>query len=170
MMKYLLCVLGILASGWLHGQDFRGLAERRQPFVGTWQLVSVENSQADGSKSLPYGEHPVGLLVFTKGGEYALQILKAGRPKVVAGDKSKATAEENLALVQGSNSHFGRYSTDPYNHTICFYVQHAFYPNWDGYLQTRSYRIEKNILSYVVTNTTSGGSVTAKVVWKRKGK
>jgi hypothetical protein len=140
----------------------------KKQFVGTWSLVAVENTNADGTKTFPYGEDPVGLLVFSANGDYAIQILKAVRPKVAANDKNKATPEENAALVQGNNSHFGIYSVNQSERTITFNVQHAFYPNWEGDVQIRKYTPENNLLSYVVTNTTNGGAITAKVVWKKK--
>ena len=79
---------------------------KSEDFSGTWTLVAVENFNPDGSKTLPYGSNPVGLLVFSENGDYAIQILGASRPKIAAGDKNKATPEENRALVQGNNSHF----------------------------------------------------------------
>jgi hypothetical protein len=136
--------------------------------AGVWSLVSVENIDRDGSKTYPYGEQPQGMLVFTSNGEYAIQILKAARPKVSAKDKNKATPEENAALVQGNNSHFGSFSVDEKKRIIRFNIEHAFYPNWEGTVQERSYTLEHNMLKYVVTQTTNGGTVTAAVVWRRK--
>jgi len=140
----------------------------KKQFAGTWSLAAVENINPDSSKTLPYGENPQGLLVFEPNGDYAIQILKAVRPKVAANDKNKATPEENAALVQGNNSHFGEYSVDEAKHTITFKVEHAFYPNWEGTVQERSYTLENNLLRYIVTHTTNGGAITAVVVWKRK--
>lgn len=140
----------------------------KKQFVGVWSLVAVENINPDSSKTLPYGENPQGLLVFERDGDYAIQILKAVRAKVVANDKNKATPDENAALVQGSNSHFGQYSVEEARHTITFKVEHAFYPNWEGSVQDRLYTLENNVLRYVVTHTTNGGAITAVVVWKRK--
>ncbi len=137
-------------------------------FIGVWSLMVVENINPDGSKTLPYGEHPQGMLVFEPNGDYAIQILKADRPKVAANNKNKPTAEENAALVQGNNSHFGTYSVDEEKHMIAFKVEHAFYPNWEGVVQERSYVLENNVLRYVVTQTTNGGAATAVVIWKRK--
>ncbi len=142
--------------------------EIKNQLTGTWSLVAVENTDAGGNKTQPYGKNPVGLLVFTEDGEYAIQILKAVRPKVAANDKNKATPEENAALVQGNNSHFGTYAADTGKQTISFHVQHAFYPNWEGETQVRQYKLESNVLSYTVTNTTNGEAVTAVVVWKKK--
>lgn len=137
-------------------------------FVGVWSLVTVENINPDGSKTMPYGENPQGLLVFEPNGDYAIQILKAVRPKVGANDKNKATPDENAALVQGNNSHFGIYSVDDAKHILTFKVDHAFYPNWEGTIQTRSYTLENNVLRYVVTQTTNGGAITAVVIWRKK--
>jgi len=119
----------------------------KNQFVGTWSLVAVENTNADGTKAFPYGEDPVGLLVFSDNGDYAIQILKAVRPKVAANDKNKATPEENAALVQGNNSHFGIYSVNESEQAITFNVQHAFYPNWEANVQIRKYTLENNLLS-----------------------
>lgn len=144
------------------------LENKSEPITGVWSLAAVENINPDGSKTLPYGNDPNGLLIFDTSGRYAIQILKAIRPKVAAGDKNKATPEENAALVQGNNSHFGRYSVDETNRTITFQVEHAFYPNWEGTVQVRSYTMKDNELKYIVTQTTNGGAVTAVVVWRKK--
>ncbi|MEQ1798976.1 MAG: lipocalin-like domain-containing protein [Lacibacter sp.] len=167
-MKYLMISIFLLLLVSLHAQDNRPSKKVRKQFAGTWSLIAVENTNADGSKTLPYGESPVGLLVFTNEGDYAIQILKSVRPKVAANDKNKATNDENAALVQGNNSHFGSYTVDLMKRTITFNVQTAFYPNWEGTVQVRSFTLEDNTLSYIVTNTTNGGSITAKVVWKKK--
>lgn len=71
-------------------------------------------------------------------------------------------------LVQGSNSHFGHYTMDESEHTITFVVDNAFYPNWEGTVQKRSYTCSGDTLSYVVTHTTQGGgAVVAEVTWRR---
>jgi Lipocalin-like domain len=167
-MKYFIGAVFIMLFTALQAQDIRLSKKARKQFVGTWSLVTVQNTLSDGSKTFPYGKKPVGLLVFTDAGDYAIQILKAMRTKVASGDKNKALPEENTALVQGSNSHFGTYTVDLENHSILFNVQHAFFPNWEGNVQARSYTLENNVLSYVVTHTTNGGAITAIVVWKKK--
>lgn len=136
--------------------------------TGLWTLTAVENINPDGSKTLPYGSSPKGLLLFDQKGNYAIQILKAIRPKVEAGDKNKATQEENAAMVRGNNSHFGTYAVNKAAKTITFHIETAFFPNWEGTTQERFYTLSNNELKYIVTNTTNGGSVTAVVVWKRK--
>ena len=144
------------------------LPSMAQSLTGTWTLVSVDNIYPDSSRVHPYGDAPQGMLVFDSKGNYAIQILKAVRPKVASGDKNKATPEENAALVQGSNAHYGKYAVNESDHSITFNIEHASFPNWEGTAQKRSYTYSGNILKYVVTNTTQGGqSVIAEVVWKR---
>ncbi|NLR57466.1 lipocalin-like domain-containing protein [Chitinophaga polysaccharea] len=153
----------------VQGQDKKGMTiyKSQEQFWGTWSLISVENINADGSKVSPYGEHPAGMLIFTKTGKYAIQILKVNRNKVLANDKDKATTEENATLVRGNNSHFGTYTIDANKQIIVFNIQHAFYPNWEGVAQVRTYSLKNNLLTYTVTTPTSGGAAVAKVVWRK---
>ena len=136
--------------------------------TGLWTLVSVENSETDGTKTFPYGTNPKGSLFFDEKGNYAIQIYKNKRAKIISGDKNKCTPEENASIVQGSNSHFGKYEIDETNQTITFKIETASFPNWEGTIQKRFYTFIDNELKYVVTNTTQGGKlVTAEVVWKK---
>jgi hypothetical protein len=140
----------------------------KEQLVGTWTLLSVDNIYPDSSRIHPYGEAPAGILVFDAKGNYAIQILKTVRPKVASGDKNNCTQEEYAALVQGSNSHFGKYSVDEAGSTITFNIEHASFPNWEGTRQKRSYTYTGNEIRYVVTHTTQCGiAVIAEVAWRR---
>ncbi|WP_286965705.1 lipocalin-like domain-containing protein [Flavobacterium sp. UBA4854] len=143
-------------------------AQKKSDFLGSWTLVSVENTNSDGTKTLPYDTNPKGFLFFDEKGNYAIQIYKDKRAKIASGDKNKCTPEENATIVQGSNSHFGNYEIDEINRTITFIIKTASFPNWEGTIQKRSYTFINNELKYAVTNTTQGGkSVIAEVVWKK---
>ncbi|NML40390.1 lipocalin-like domain-containing protein [Chitinophaga sp. G-6-1-13] len=168
-MKNILYLVFTVSFYFAQGQSNTGTAihQEQQQLWGTWSLISVENTNADGSKISPYGEHPVGMLIFTSTGEYAIQILKANRSKVAANDKDKATPEENAMLVRGNNSHFGTYTIDENKQVIVFNIQHAFYPNWEGIAQVRTYSLKDNLLTYTVTTPTNGGAAVAKVVWRK---
>ncbi|KAF2332752.1 lipocalin-like domain-containing protein [Flavobacterium nitrogenifigens] len=160
-MKNVILILLLLILNSIH-------AQKKSEFSGSWTLVSVENTNSDGTKSLPYDTNPKGFLFFDEKGNYAIQIYKDKRAKIASGDKNKCTPEENAAIVQGSNSHFGKYQIDETNKTITFKIKTASFPNWEGTIQMRSYTFANNELKYAVTNTTQGGkSVTAEVVWKK---
>ena len=170
MLKKLLLLLFMVTS--VTAINAQKLRKKQQTkggkLAGLWSLVAVENVNPDGTKTLPYGSNPKGMMVLDPAGIYAIQILKAGRPKVVAGDKNQATPVENAALVQGNNSHFGHYEVNEAQNSITFKVEHAFYPNWEETVQKRQYTLNGDELKYIVTQTTNGGAVTAAVVWKRQ--
>jgi hypothetical protein len=162
----------LLVSGltfMLHAQNSNpSINSLQKQLIGTWTLISVANIYPDSSRVYPYGKDPQGLLMFDEKGNYAIQILKAVRPKVESGDKNKCTQEESTALVQGSNSHFGKYEVNEQRGTIRFIIEHAFYPNWEGTEQERFYTYTGNEIKYVVTSTTQGGQkVIAEVAWRR---
>jgi hypothetical protein len=135
--------------------------------TGTWTLVLVDNINPDGRRTQPYGEKPQGILIFDKDGNYALQILRTQRAKFVSGDKTKGTPDENRSLVLGSNSHFGRYSINAVDNTITFQIEHAFFPNWEGTEQKRSFTLSEKEFKYTVPTTTNGAGVSGEVIWKR---
>ncbi|THU38293.1 lipocalin-like domain-containing protein [Niastella caeni] len=169
-MKKIISLLLVLGSvSILYAQkDQPSKRSLQQQLIGTWTLLSVDNIYADGSRVHPYGENPQGLLIFDEKGNYAIQILKAVRPKIASGDKNKCTPEESAALVQGSNSHFGKYEVDEKGSSITFNIEHAFYPNWEGTRQKRIYTYTGDEIKYVVTHTTQGGQeVIAEVAWRR---
>jgi hypothetical protein len=139
----------------------------KSSLAGTWTLVLVDNVLPDGSRIHLYGAQPHGILMFDARGRYALQILSTGRPRFASNDKSKGTAEEYQAAMQGSNSHFGRYTVHD-DSTITFHIEHASFPNWEGTEQKRSFTLLGDELKYtVLTPTTGGAKATGEVIWKR---
>jgi hypothetical protein len=124
-MKNLIYILFILFFSVTYGQ--KPTIQIQNQLIGVWTLVLVENINEAGSKTKPYGDHPVGNLIFTDT-NYAIQILKANRPKIVANDKDKATPEEYKALVQGNNSHFGTYILDQDKRKLHLILNMLFIP------------------------------------------
>jgi len=142
-------------------------APAANPLVGTWTLVLVDNVLPDGSRVHLYGPHPSGLLMFDAGGRYGLQIVSAGRPTFAANDKSRGTADEYRAAVQGSNAHFGTYAVDEAQGTITFRIEHASFTNWEGTEQKRSFSLVGDHLKYTVPAPTTGGGAVGEVEWQR---
>lgn len=137
--------------------------------LGDWVLLRVDNLKPDGTRVPLYGDHPAGLLTFLPDGTYAIQIFRADRPRFASGDKARGTEAEYRAAGQGCNAHFGRYEADPAGGTLTFRIAHASFPNWEGTVQVRPYRLEGDRLVYTVPAPTSGGAVTGEVVWRRAG-
>jgi lysophospholipase L1-like esterase len=160
----------LLLATALRWGDAPGAPERsaaRNPLVGTWTLVLVDNVLPDGNRVHLYGPSPSGLLMFDAGGRYGLQIVSAGRPAFASNDKSRGTADEYQAAVQGSNAHFGTYAIDQATGTITFRIEHASFPNWEGTEQKRAFSIVGDHLKYTVPAPTTGGGAVGEVEWQR---
>lgn len=134
---------------------------------GTYQLVTVDNILADGSRVHLYGDHPQGVLIFDEHGYYSLQIYNPGQPKFAANDKSNGTDDENRAAIKGCNVHYGTYTLDTATGTITFNIAHALFPNWEGIQQKRPFTLTEDLFKYIVPSPTTGGAVTGEVVWKK---
>ena len=140
------------------------LAQTAQDLVGTWTLVSPINEQG-GSKTDTYGPHPKGILTVDAHGRYVLVIARADLPKVASNNRTRATPEENKAIVQGSVAHFGTFSVNAADQTITFKIETSLFPKWDGTEQKRPFTVTGDELTYTVPSASGGGTATA--VWKR---
>jgi hypothetical protein len=99
---------------------------------GTWTLVSIVNEQ-DGKKTDLFGPNPKGQMIMTADGHYSMIFLSANLPKFASNKRVKGTAEENQAVVQGSNSYFGRYKVvSEKEGTVSMTDEGGTFPNWDG--------------------------------------
>jgi hypothetical protein len=139
-------------------------AQTAQDLVGTWTPVSAINEQG-GDKTDTYGPQPKGILTVDANGRYVLVIARADLPKVASSNRTKATPEENKAIVQGSIAHFGTLSVNAADKTITFKIETSLFPKWDGTEQKRPFTVTGDELTYTVPSTSGGG--TATVVWKR---
>lgn len=140
-------------------------AAQGKNLVGAWTIVSSDNVDAAGKKTPIFGSDLRGSLIFTANGRYSLTLARAKLPKFASDNRNKGTAEENQAVVGGSLSHFGKYSTDDKDKSFTFLIETSTYPNWDGTTQKRSFTIKGDQLSYTTPAASGGGR--ADLVWKR---
>src|SRR5580765_5235282 len=77
-------------------------AQTMKSVAGTYSAVTVA----------AFGDKPRGQMILTPDGRYAIIVTRAKLAPVASGIRNKGTAEENKALVDGSISHFGKYTID----------------------------------------------------------
>jgi hypothetical protein len=143
-------------AGQANGQSASDLA-------GTWSVVSSVSEQG-GNKVQPYGPNPKGILIFDQGGRYSQMLSRPDLPKFASNNRTRGTAEENKAVVEGSIAHFGTYTVDG-GKTFVFHIEAATFPNWNGTEQQRPFTLKGDELRYVVPAASGGG--TGELVWKR---
>ena len=69
MKKLQILLLAIIISNFAFAQKIE------KTFIGSWKLISVENTNSDGNKTFPYGTDVKGALFFDEKGNYAISDL-----------------------------------------------------------------------------------------------
>jgi polyisoprenoid-binding protein YceI len=140
-------------------------AQTAKDVVGTWTFVSYV-AERGGKKVELFGSDGKGRMVLGADGRYLIVIVRAGLPKFASGSRLAGSPEENKAIVQGSNAHFGTYTVDEAATTLIFHIEGATFPNWDGAEQKRPLTLTGDELKYTVPTSTTG-SGPAEVIWRR---
>ena len=127
-------VLGIGATATV-AQPAKTLQEQ---LVGTWNFIIAEITTADGGKTLPFGDKPKGMLVFTADGHFSQVHVAGDLPRIASNNRLAGTAEDNRAIVHGSLALFGTYTVDEAKKTLTFRIEGSTFPNQQGTAQTRT--------------------------------
>ena len=132
------------------------MAQSTKTVAGTYSPVKVE----------AFGDKPRGQMILTADGHYSIVLSRAEMPKIASGTRTKATAEENKSVVDGSIAHSGRYTIDDGGKSITFHVETSTFPNWNGSTQKRPLTVKGDTLTYKVMAPSAGGAPND-VTWKR---
>lgn len=138
---------------------------QESPLRGTWTLVAADQIRPDGVQVRDYGKSPKGRLIVSAAGRYSLQIFKSERPRFKGPDKANGTADEFKAAVMGSSTHFGTVTVDARQGLLQFAIESASFPNWEGTVQKRKYKLEGQTLSYQVPPRVDGSIPIS--VWRK---
>jgi Lipocalin-like domain len=140
----------------------------REQLVGTWTFVIAEIIAADGKKSLPFGDRPKGMIIFTEDGHFSQVHVAGGLPKIASNNRLAGTAEDNKAIVAGTLALFGTYAVDETKRTLTFNIEASTFPNAEGTVQTRTIDL---LTADEFRNTNPGasrdGPVTAMNIYRR---
>ena len=134
--------------------------------VGTWRLVSIEDTMKDGVVKSPeqFGPHPLGFLMYEADGYMCANIMNPDRPAWK--DPAKATNDEKIAYYDTFIAYCGTYKLDAENSVVTHYPVVAWTPAYVGSTQERPFRLEGKRLTITVTGPLP--AVTKRVlVWER---
>ena len=132
----------------------------RKQLIGAWKLVSIE-MLVDGNVVYPYGDHPLGLLIYHEVGRITAQIMRPGRYSSLTDPDAipLATASELRQIAEGYLGYFGTFTIDEENNTVTHHVEACTLPAWVGTDQQRQYEFDGSRLSL-----SSGPN---RLVWER---
>ena len=135
-------------------------SEIRDRIVGTWKLVSTEETMKNGTtRPFPsFGPHAKGFLM-------CADLVNPDRPRWA--DPAHITPEEKVAAADGTFAYCGRYEIDAKQKRIVHLPEVATDPGYVGSRQIRPYRLEggRLILSDVEKNDPS--VARWKIVWEK---
>ena len=101
--------------------------------LGTWKLVSIEDTMKDGKvQTSPFGSHPRGFLMYQPEGYMCASIVNSDRPAWK--DPDKATDAEKIAYYDTFIAYCGPYKLDGATSTVTHFPEIAdavlcrFYP------------------------------------------
>jgi len=134
----------------------------KDQIVGAWRLVSLYTEE-QGVKTYPYGEKPVGLLVFDRSGSVIQFLTKPELPRFATPNRLKGTDKEYREVMQSILSGFGAYTVD--GETVTIKWEASSYPNRAGTTERRTYKLVGEELTAMNPTAASGG--TSYAVWVR---
>ncbi|AMN41312.1 lipocalin-like domain-containing protein [Rhodoplanes sp. Z2-YC6860] len=139
----------------------------KDQIVGSWTLVSWEQTLKDGSKNHRFGSSPKGINTFDADGNFSLIIMRPDLPKIAAGDPEKPTTDEAQAITKGAIAYYGTYTVNEADKTINLKLTGTTLVNQMGMDQKRVVTsISGNEMKYRnPTSVTSGAQI--EVAWKR---
>jgi hypothetical protein len=100
--------------------------------VGTWSMLSQEQTLPNGSKLQPFGANPKGMLVFDANGRVYAMWTRADLPKIASNNRLTPTPEEAKAIALGTLFTFGTYAVDEAKKTFTIRYEASTFANLDG--------------------------------------
>ena len=138
--------------------DKTSLENVQKQLVGTWKLISAEDTNDQG-QWVPYtfGNPPSGYFIYDNTGHASVQIMTTPPQQIATPDSP--TPDEALAIFNAYIAYYGTYTVDSANITV--QVEGALDPSQVGTAQARPYELSGDTLII-------GDQVTYKRTLKRE--
>lgn len=105
----------------------------RENMVGVWRLVSFETETEDGDTDRPFGDAPLGRLVYTAGGIMSAHLGRGDRPAFA--DLGEDNGARALGAMKTHFSYAGRWRLE--GDRVVHEVDMSISPDWVGTEKTR---------------------------------
>lgn len=140
---------------------------RAADLVGTWRLVSWAAVADDGEARAPFGDDPLGYVVYTSGGHMITTISRAGRT-LTGGDLTSAPDTARLAAYASFIAYSGTFHVD--GEDVVHIVEMSSLPDWVGTEQRRHADLEDGGATLVLSTEPlelAGGRRRHRLIWTR---
>jgi hypothetical protein len=149
-----LSAIAALGLAILPGNALAQTKSLKDQLVGTWTLVSFQNTATDGTKAAVFGAQPKGILMLDAGGHYAMVLTDPGRAKWKSDLRTQLTTDEFAAAAKGLVAQYGSWSVDEAGKVLTRKVEGALSPNLAGNEQKPTISLSGDELT--VTDANSG--------------
>jgi hypothetical protein len=157
--------VAVLVGGTLSGASKVYAAEKGAQ--GSWVLVELYN-ETDGKRLEPFGPNPRGSMLLTPDGRFSMTLMRSSLPKFASNVRTKGTAEEYKAVVDGSVAAIGTYEvTGDKEKVLNLHIEGSTFPNWDGQHQKRPVIVNGDDMTIINPAPSIGGGGKNTQVWKR---
>ena len=144
-------------------------SDGQRSLVGDWRLRRWTSEADDGSVTLPLGEAPDGILLYTAGGLMMTTIARADRAPITSADPLRGgSVDERAATAETFIAYSGHFAYDGTD--VTHVVEMSLYPNWVGTRQVRHVRLSDDgeILELSTDPFTLGGRRSVqRLTWVR---
>lgn len=168
MKRWVTCVLAMLAIAFT-ALPISAVSQQKslkEQLVGTWTLVSFENTAPDGAKRHLFGTNPKGMIVFEPSGHFVQVQVRPDRPKFRANNRLAGTPEENKTALEGAYAAIGTWSVDEASNTVIRHIEgSASFPNEEG--QDRKYQVALSGEELKVIIPSPGAGGKTELVFRR---
>lgn len=129
-------------------------------FIGAWRLVSFEEETSDGEMVHPYGENPIGSLIYDSSGRMSVQIMRRDREQLSSSEWNIVPAEEVKKATEGCTAFFGSFEVDAANKIVIHRVEGHVLPGSVGKTLRREFEFAGDLLILKP-------SPNRRVIWER---
>jgi hypothetical protein len=106
-----------------------------------WELDSYTVTDSEGIARFPYGQDPVGQLIYTEGGRMSAQMMRDDFDLGSFAEMDGESAVQEMGL-SAFFAYWGTYSVDEGGSTVTHHLAGSLYSDWVGVDQLRNYRFE----------------------------
>ena len=138
----------------------------KDQLIGTWTLVSNDDTERNGSKHQYYSANPRGILILDAGGQYAQVTGRPDRPKFKATDNIRldTPAAQYGEAARAFAGNFGTWSINEADKTLTRRYEAALIPNVEGTDRKEAVSLTGNEMKLVYT---SAAGLKTEAVYRR---
>jgi hypothetical protein len=161
-----ICTMTALGLALLAGSAAAQQESLKEQLVGTWTLVSTEDTDPNGTKHQYFGANPRGILILDASGRYAQVSGRPDRPKFKQSGNLRldTPAAEYGEAARAFAGNFGTWSVNEADKTLTRRYESALVPNVEGTDRKDSVSLTEDEVKLV---STSAAGLRTEAVYRR---